>query len=359
VNLLPDFPQLRQTAGADGQAAFNKMLSLLEQNAAAPDGTLNLPANANPFLAMPGAQQGGLFKGQPVNPSGSVARDAQAALDLETQLEQQLAAVKSALGQIQAAASAAPAALAPGRARHNAVAAAKPEAFAYKAPLPAAVVARLEQQLAPYRAPQYDQTLQQVFWPHVYNELPGTGPNTDRLQVITGTNQTPQAVQITGTVTSTKLEPDGDLHISFQPDDPAFPTNQGSAESPLELEIIYAGPVTQADAKQAQQGYTNPFDISHLNAGVRIQAAGPAIFDRAHGTVDSAGNVQSGLEIHPLVGVTVLSAGPPAPSPVPAPVGGQLSADVSSAIAQLGTLGQSVASLVTLLQKMQGEIPKG
>jgi hypothetical protein len=178
------------------------------------------------------------------------------------------------------------------------------------------------------------------------------------LQVITGTNQTPVAVQITGTVTSTKLEPDGDLHISFQPDDPAFPTNQGPGESPLELEIIYAGPVTQADARQAEQGYTNPFDISQLKAGVRIQAVGPFIFDRAHGTADSSGQVQSGLEIHPITGLSLLSGGgTTGSSPPSAGAGGPLSAELSAALAQLGTLGQSVANLTSLLQSMQSDVP--
>lgn len=177
------------------------------------------------------------------------------------------------------------------------------------------LVADLERRAAPYRAPQYDQSLQGNFWKHVYNELPGTGSQTDRLQVITGTIQAPLAVQVTGTIRTSKLEPDGDLHIFFQLDDPHFPANQGAGVSPLEIEIIYAGPVTQADAKQAQAGFKNPFDISRLGPGTRIQAAGPLVFDRAHGQPTPDGqNVDSGLEIHPLVGVTVLSGGSrPAP----------------------------------------------
>jgi hypothetical protein len=195
-----------------------------------------------------------------------------------------------------------------------------------------------------------------------------------RLQVITGTIQAPEAVQITGTVTQTKQEPDGDLHISFQPDVPGFPTNQSAAEPPLELEIIYAGPVTQADARQAKGGYTNPFDVSQLTPGTHIQAAGPLIFDRAHGRVDASGNVQFGLEIHPLAGMTVLSGTqptpqpptppssvppPPAPpSPVPSSPMGQLSGDLVSALGQAGALSQALGNLTALIQKMQGEAPK-
>ena len=190
-----------------------------------------------------------------------------------------------------------------------------------------------------------------MFWPHVYNELPGSGTQTGRLQVITGTIQAPEAVQITGTISQTTHERDGDLHIAFQPDDPAFPVNHSASEPPLEIEMIYAGPVTQQDAKEAERGYTNPFDPSQLTPGTRIQAAGPLIFDRAHGRVNANGNVLYGLEIHPLVGMTVLTSPAPVP-PSPAPVD-QLSADLASALGEAGTLGQTVGNLATLLQKMQ------
>jgi hypothetical protein len=347
VNLLKDFPQLAQIAGKDGKAAFQKMVSLLAQNAQTADGMLNLPANGNPFPGLVGARQGGLFVGRKA-PASLLPQDAQAAVGLETQIEQQLSSLRSALQQIQAD-------FATGPVLNNEAAlitalqtpAARRDSFSYGAPLPASVVANLAQRVAPFRASQYDQSLQQEFWPHVYNELPGTGPNTDRLQVITGTNRSPEAIQLTGTITRTKLEPDGDLHISFQPDTPNFPTNQGSGEAPLELEIIYAGKVTQADAKQAEAGYTNPFDTSQLAPGARILAAGPLIFDRSHGKFDARGNVQTGLEIHPIAGLSILNAGAPT----------RLSADLSSALGQAGTLGQTVASLTALLQKMQRGAP--
>ena len=58
--LVNDLPNLSNAAGADGPSAFGSMISLLQtiQN---PDGTLNLPADGNPFPAMQGSQQGGLF----------------------------------------------------------------------------------------------------------------------------------------------------------------------------------------------------------------------------------------------------------------------------------------------------------
>ncbi len=370
VSLLNDHPELAQVAGKDGKSAFQKMVSLLQKNAQRTDGILTLPADGNPFPSMPAAKRGGLFATSTASP-GSLAQDAQVAVGLQAQVEQQLAALKRALQQIQGDVSAGSTpSVDGGQGGSIPTGAGKKVSFGYGPPLLASAVANLDQRVATHRAPQYDQTLQQEFWPHVYNELPGTGTNTDRLQVITGTNQTPEAVQITGTVTQTKLEPDGDLHISFQPDDPGFPTNQGAGESPLELEIIYAGPVTQADARQAQKGYTNPFDISHLVSGTRIQAAGPLIFDRAHGKADASGNVQSGLEIHPLAGMTVLSAGQGGGAGGGGAGGGgaggggtgggavsPLSADLTSALGQVGMLGNTLGSLTSVLQKMKGEAP--
>ncbi len=116
--------------------------------------------------------------------------------------------------------------------------------------------------------------------------------------------------------------------------------------------------MTQADAKQAQRGYTSPFDISHLKPGTRIQAAGPLIFDRAHGRVDAAGNIQHGLEIHPLAGMSVLTppaVAPPGPVPVPPAPAGPIPDDVASALGQVATLTQALGSLTSLLQKMQRE----
>ncbi len=363
VALVKANPQLAQVAGKDGAAAFKTMISLLEKTLN-PDGTLNLPADGNPFPSMPGAKQGGLFAAGVTTAAsnGAVAQDAQAALLLETQVEQQVAALKAMLRQIQGDASGAPpAALAREEARPALVAAASDAAFAYKPPLVGSVTASLEQRVASFRAPHYDQTLQTEFWPHVYNELPGSGTNKDRLQVITGTNQTPLAVQITGTIKDIMPEKDGDYHIRFQPDDPNFPTNLNSAEPPLELEIIYAAlPVTQPDAKPAEKGYSNPFDVSQLTAGTRLQVAGPLLYDRAHGTVDAAGNVLYGLEIHPLAGLTVLSGdtgGTTTGGTTTVGTVSQLSSDLDSALGQAGTLSQTLQSLTSLIQKMKGEAP--
>jgi hypothetical protein len=104
VALLNDSPHIAQVAGRDGASAFRRMISLLEQNAQNPDGTLNLPADGNPFPGMPGAKQGGLFAGKALD---SLARDAQAALGLHAQLGQQFASLKSTLQPIQGDVSAA------------------------------------------------------------------------------------------------------------------------------------------------------------------------------------------------------------------------------------------------------------
>jgi len=339
ANLVKDSPDLTRAGGKDGRAAFKKMISLL-QAVQTSSGVPNLQSNGNPFPGMPGSKQGGLFA-KAVQAYDLVARDRQTALGLEAQIEQQLTALRSSLLTIQAAAAV------------DVAPVTAPEVLRYGPPLSNSIALSLEGKAAPYRAPQYDRTLQQAFWKHVYNELPGTGPNTDRLQVITGTLQAPQAVQITGTISAAKCEPDGDLHLAFQPDDRHFPTNQSTAEPPVELEIIYSCPVTQADAKQAQRGYTNPFDVSHLKPGARIQVAGPLIFDRSHGRIDAAGNVQYGLEIHPVVGMTLLTASALAPAP-PLTTSSVLE-DVTSALAQLTTVTQTVANLTALLERVRLE----
>jgi hypothetical protein len=355
--LLADFPELSHTAGPTGAAAFQKMIALLQENTQNADGSLNLPADGNPFPSIRGSKQGGLFTAAAgaVPPMGTLAQDVQAAISLEQQIEQQLAALRTALQQVQSDVTPAPAGLHPAPRQLTEEEAAK---LGYGPPLVTAIVTNLERRVAQYRAPQFDQTLQTDFWPHVYNELPGTGPNTARLQVITGTNRAPLAIQITGTVTSTKPEADGDLHIAFQPDDPAFPTNQDSAKPRLEIEIIYAVlPVTQLDAEQAEAGFTNRFDVSQLGPGTRIQAAGPLIFDRAHGTPSLDGqNVEYGLEIHPLVGMSILRGTPTPPSPAPTPAG-QLTSDLGSAIGQTASLNQALGNLSALLQKIEGEAP--
>jgi hypothetical protein len=275
-----------------------------------------------------------------------------------TQVEQQITALRSQLEQVQRDLTPNPNAI-HGERRTHPIRMLDASKDLYGPPLGAPIVGRIEQQVASYRAPQYDQTLRQDFWPHVYNELPGSGTRTNRLQVISGTIQSPEAVQITGTIMNTTPEKDGDLHISFQPDDPKFPANHASPEPPLEIEIIYAGPVSQNDARKAGQGYHNPFDIAPLKPGTRVQVAGPLIFDTAHGRVNANGDVEYGLEIHPAVAVTLLSGSPiPAPAPAPSPTGGNtLSADLASALSQAGALAQSVTNLTALVQKMKGEAP--
>jgi hypothetical protein len=385
VALLPKFPALGPTAGATGKTAFDKMIALLQQHTRAADGSLNLPANGNPFPSMPGAKQGGLFTAGagPAPTTGTLAQGVQAAMSLEQQVEQQLASLRAALQHVQADLFPAPAGLFPPPRRLTAEEAA---AFNYGPPLVSALAKSLEQQVEPFRASQFDETLRTVFWRHVYNELPNTGKLTNRLQVITGTIPMPLAVQITGTVQSTKQEDDGDMHIRFQPDDPAFPHNHDPQETPLEIEIIYAyapkPSVPPSSAQQAEGGFTDPFDPSQLGFGTRIQAAGPLIYDRAHGRPSSDGqNVDYGLEIHPLVGLTILSGTPapgpapapepapgpapapaPAPAPEPAPVpapapASTLTSDLGSAAGQAASLAQAIANLSALLQKLQGEAP--
>jgi hypothetical protein len=69
VALLSSRPELAQVAGPDGPSAFQAMVALLEQNATNPDGSLNVPADGNPFPTIQGAKQGGLFTPQAATPT--------------------------------------------------------------------------------------------------------------------------------------------------------------------------------------------------------------------------------------------------------------------------------------------------
>lgn len=70
TSLLQTQPQLSSQAGKDGTAAFQAMISLLQQNTQTANGTLALPADGNPFPNMPGAKSGGLFsQGEPQTPA--------------------------------------------------------------------------------------------------------------------------------------------------------------------------------------------------------------------------------------------------------------------------------------------------
>lgn len=70
VNLTKQYPKLAQevaqlagnkAAGTTGQDAFNAMINLLTKNAQNSNGTLNLPADGDPYLSMAGAVNGGLY----------------------------------------------------------------------------------------------------------------------------------------------------------------------------------------------------------------------------------------------------------------------------------------------------------
>jgi len=68
VALLSGHPELAQVA-TDGRSAFQAMVTLLQQNATNPDGSLNVPADGNPFPAIQGAKQGGLLTPQAASPT--------------------------------------------------------------------------------------------------------------------------------------------------------------------------------------------------------------------------------------------------------------------------------------------------
>ena len=69
IALLTSHPELARISGPDGPSAFLAMITVLEQHATNADGSWNAPADGNPFPAIQGAKQGGLFTPQAATPA--------------------------------------------------------------------------------------------------------------------------------------------------------------------------------------------------------------------------------------------------------------------------------------------------
>jgi hypothetical protein len=133
-----------------------------------------------------------------------------------------------------------------------------------------------------------------ALWRHVYSP--------DRLHVVSA------CMTVTGTVEEVRQEPDGDLHILLKPDDPSLvnAVNASDEHGDLVLEPVCAGPVSQADAVAACQGFTS--GVSIPATGSRVQVTGSYVLDADHGW----------MEIHPVSRITVIGS-QPAPVPSSAP----------------------------------------
>ncbi len=119
---------------------------------------------------------------------------------------------------------------------------------------------------------------------HVYNPY--------RLQIVK------QCIIASGTVDRVIQEADGDIHIRLSLDS-AYSNLTNSANdqyqySDLVVEIICVGPITQADAVSACQGYTNNIPIPDV--GEHIIASGPYVLDTEH---------YNWAEIHPVYSLTI------------------------------------------------------
>ena len=145
-----------------------------------------------------------------------------------------------------------------------------------------------------------------ALWRHVYHAY--------RLHVISACRT------VTGTVADVRQEPDGDTHILLKLD-PQYAGlvnagNIGREHGDLVLEPVCAGPVSQADAVTACQGFTS--GVRSVSAGNRIRVTGSYVLDTDHGW----------MEVHPVSRITVIgyqpvsvpsSAQPPPAAPAPAP----------------------------------------
>jgi hypothetical protein len=119
---------------------------------------------------------------------------------------------------------------------------------------------------------------------HVYNPY--------RLQIVK------QCISASGTVDRVIQEADGDIHIRLGLDS-AYSNFTNSANDQyqygeLVVEIICAGPITQADAVSACQGYTNNIPISDV--GEHVIVSGPYVLDTEH---------YNWAEIHPVYSLTI------------------------------------------------------
>jgi hypothetical protein len=118
---------------------------------------------------------------------------------------------------------------------------------------------------------------------------------------------------VTGTVESVRSEPDGDVHLLLKlPASRSGLLNDGNVSDThgeLVVEIICVGTVTQADAEAACAGHVNQVAVPSM--GERIRITGTYVLDADHGW----------MEIHPVSGLSVLSAAAPPPSAPAAPTG--------------------------------------
>ncbi len=156
---------------------------------------------------------------------------------------------------------------------------------------------------------------------HVYNPY--------RLQIVK------QCVAASGTVDRVIEENDGDIHMRLSLDH-AYSNLTNSANDQyqygdLVVEIICVGPITQADAVPACQGYTN--NILIPDVGEHITVSGPYVLDTEH---------YNWAEIHPVYALTITGAS------FGATVNIQENLDISYPNgATNGWLGPSPRSLVT------------
>jgi hypothetical protein len=120
-------------------------------------------------------------------------------------------------------------------------------------------------------------------WDHVYHP--------DRLVKIH------PCVWVTGTIVLKRKEADGDVHIQLKVDPKYKPllnaTNRKRQGGNLVLEPICVGKVTQADAKQPCQGFTNAVTIP--KKGDRVKVTGSYVHDTEGG--------HGWMEIHPVTAI--------------------------------------------------------
>src|SRR5947209_18789331 len=108
-------------------------------------------------------------------------------------------------------------------------------------------------------------------------------------------------ITASGIVDRVLTENDGDLHVRLRLD-PAYSNLTNNANNQyqygdLVVEIICVGPVSQADAVSACQGYANSIPVPDV--GEHVTVSGPYVLDTEH---------YNWAEIHPVYTLTITGA---------------------------------------------------
>lgn len=129
-------------------------------------------------------------------------------------------------------------------------------------------------------------TCDESLWEHVYHP--------DRLQVID------PCITVSGIIEDFKAEDDGDSHIRLKLDsqysDLINEVNTAFQHGDIVVEVICQNPISQENAMQACQNYSNKVFVPSLE-GTHVKVTGSYVLDKQHG---------GWAEIHPVTRIEII-----------------------------------------------------